>query len=128
MAQLGHGTASFAGLASGANTERDPRLPRPLLFLVPLAAFALSGCIASTAASIVTATVRVGAKAVDMATTSQSEADENRGRAMRKRDGKIAKLQKKYNHRLEACNRGETAACAEANQISGEIGQVRAER
>lgn len=98
-----------------------------LLLLTPLVALALSGCL-STAASLVTAPVRVGAKAVDMATTSQSEADENRGRAMRKRDEKIAKLQKRYNRRIEACNRGETAACSEASQISGEIEALRAER
>lgn len=101
---------------------------RPLLYLAPLAALTLSGCLASTAASIVTAPVRVGAKAVDMATTSQSEADENRGRAMRKRHDKIRKLEKKYNRALEACNRGQTAACSEANQISGEIERLRAER
>ena len=103
-------------------------MPRSLLFLAPLAALTLSGCLASTAASIVTAPVRVGAKAVDLATTSQSEADENRGRAMRKRDDKIRKLEKKYNRSLKACNRGETAACAEANQLSGEINQLRAAR
>lgn len=103
-------------------------MPRPLLFLAPLAVLTLSGCLASTAASIVTAPVRVGAKAVDMATTSQSEADENRGRAMRKRDEKIRKLEKKYNRALKACNRGESAACSEANQIDGEIERLRAER
>ena len=103
-------------------------MPRPLLFLAPLAALTLSGCLASTAASIVTAPVRVGAKVVDMATTSQAEADRNRGRAMRKRDQKIKKLEKQYNRRLEACNRGETAACSDANQISGEIEQLRAKR
>ncbi len=103
-------------------------MPRSLLFFAPLAVLTLSGCLASTAASIVTAPVRVGARAVDMATTSQSEADENRGRAMRKRDGKIRKLEKKYNRALQACNRGETAACAEANQLSGAINQLRAER
>lgn len=107
-------------------------MTRPLLFLAPLAAFALSGCLVSsavsTAASVATAPVRVGSKAVDLATTSQSEADENRGRAMRKRDDKIRKLQKKYNRSLEACNRGETAACAEASKLSGEIEALRAER
>ncbi|WP_292928396.1 hypothetical protein [Novosphingobium sp. PASSN1] len=105
---------------------------RPLLLLTPLAALMLSGCLVSsaigTAASVATAPVRVGSKAVDLATTSQSEADENRGRAMRKRDDKIRKLQKKYNRSLEACNRGETAACAEASKISGEIEALRAER
>lgn len=103
-------------------------MTRPLLVLAPLVALTLSGCIASTAASIVTAPVKVGAKAVDMATTSQSEADENRGRAMRKRDEKIRKLEKQYSRRLAACNRGETAACADANRISGEIEALRAER
>ena len=98
-----------------------------LLSLTPLAAMALSGCL-STATSLVTAPVRVGAKAVDMATTSQSEADENRGRAMRKRDDQIRKLQRRYNRRIEACNQGESAACAEASQINGEIEELRAKR
>jgi len=103
-------------------------LSRSLLFLAPLAALVLSGCLARTAASLVTAPVRVGARAVDLATTSQSEADEKRGRAMRLRDERIAKLQKRYNRRIEACNRGETAACSEASEISGEIEALRAQR
>jgi hypothetical protein len=107
-------------------------LSRPLLFLSPLLALALSGCLASTvlstATSVATAPVRVGSKAVDLATTSQSEADENRGRRLRKNDKKIRKLQKEYNRQMDACNRGETAACSEASQISGEIESLRAER
>lgn len=55
---------------------------------------------------------------------SQSEAD----RAADKRAQMIAKLEKKYGQRLEACNRGQTSACAEANQISGEIALLRKER
>ena len=96
--------------------------------LPPILALALSGCLAQTAMSVVTAPVRVGAKAVDLATTSQSEADENRGRAMRKRDDKIRKLQKKYNRQIEACNRGQSAACSEASNLNGEIEALRAER
>lgn len=103
-------------------------MSRALLFLSPLAVLALSGCLAQTAVGIVTAPVRIGAKAVDMATTSQSEADENRGRAMRKRDDRIRKLQRQYNRRIEACNRGESAACAEASQLNGEIEDLRAQR
>lgn len=103
-------------------------MARTPLLLAPIGAIMLSGCIASTAASIVTAPVKVGARAVDMATTSQSEADENRGRAMRKRDEKIKRLEKRYNRSLAACNRGQTAACADANQLSGEIAQLRKER
>lgn len=55
---------------------------------------------------------------------TSSEAD----RAAHKREQMITKLQKKYGQRLEACNRGQTAACAEANRISGEIALLRKER
>ena len=103
---------------------------RTLVILSPLLALALSGCLAQTAVSVVTAPVRLGAeagaKAVDLATTSQSEADENRGRKMRKRDGKIKQLQRRYNHRMDACSRGESAACADAARINGEIEDLRA--
>jgi len=56
-----------------------------LTILLP---FALSGCvvgtIASTAVDVVTLPVKVVSAGVDAATTSQSEADEKRGREIRK--------------------------------------------
>jgi hypothetical protein len=56
--------------------------------LVLLAAPALSGCvvgtIANTAVDVVTLPVKVASAGVDAATTSQSEADEKRGRELRK--------------------------------------------
>ena len=56
--------------------------------LVLLAAPALSGCvvgtIANTAVDVVTLPVKVASAGVDAATTSQSEADEKRGREIRK--------------------------------------------
>lgn len=47
---------------------------------------ALTGCttVASTAVSVVTLPVKAVSKGVDLATTSQSEADEKRGRELRK--------------------------------------------
>ena len=45
----------------------------------------LAGCV-STARTIVTAPVRVVGKGVDWTTTSQDEADRNRGREMRKQE------------------------------------------
>jgi hypothetical protein len=51
---------------------------------------ALGGCI-STAANIVTLPVKAASKTVDVLTTSQSEADESRGRAIRKREECIGK-------------------------------------
>ena len=57
------------------------------LFLAPLA-FALSGCVvatvAETAVDVVTLPVKVVSAGVDAATTSQSEADEKRGRELRR--------------------------------------------
>ena len=56
-----------------------------LLALLPLA---LGGCVATAVAdaavSAVTLPVKAVSKGVDLATTSQSEADEKRGRALRK--------------------------------------------
>ena len=53
-------------------------------------ALLLSGCaigtVASTAVGVVTLPVKVAAKTVDLATTSQSEADRKRGRELRKQD------------------------------------------
>jgi hypothetical protein len=56
----------------------------------PLALLSLSGCV-STATSIVTAPFKVAGKAVDWTTTSQSESDRNRGRALRKAEEKARK-------------------------------------
>ena len=61
------------------------------LGLVPL----LGGCIAQTAVDIVTLPVKVASKTVDVLTTSQSEADEKRGRAIRKREECIGKEQRR---------------------------------
>ena len=51
-----------------------------------IGSFALTGCIASTAIDIVTLPVRAAGAAVDAVTTSQSEADQKRGRELRKRE------------------------------------------
>ena len=50
------------------------------------------------------------------------------GREAQKRAHEIEKLEKKYSRRLADCTRGQTAACADANQISGLIETLRAER
>lgn len=71
------------------------------LFLAPLA-FALSGCVvatvAETAVDVVTLPVKAVAAGVDAATTSQSEADQKRGRELRKAEeerGRQARLAEK---------------------------------
>jgi hypothetical protein len=58
--------------------------------LVVMAGLALAGCvvdtIAKTAVGIVTLPVKVASAAVDAATTSQAEADQKRGREIRKQE------------------------------------------
>ena len=65
------------------------------LCFVPLLAFATSGCIvgsvAKTAVDVVSIPVKVVGAGVDAATTSQSEADEKRGRQLRREDERRAR-------------------------------------
>ena len=65
---------------------------RPLFFGVPLI---LGGCVvgtvASTAVDVVKIPVKVVSAGVDAATTSQSEADEKRGRELRKAEEKAGR-------------------------------------
>src|SRR3546814_16043146 len=63
-----------------------PLLLVPLLFLV-----VLSGCIARTAADIVTLPVKAAGAGVDAVTTSQDEADRNRGREIRRQEERAAR-------------------------------------
>ena len=67
---------------------------RAMLLLIPVALL-LSGCIARTAASIVTLPVRAVGAGVDAVTTSQEEADRNRGREIRKQEERDAKDRKR---------------------------------
>jgi hypothetical protein len=66
--------------------------------LLPL----LSGGCVRTVTSVVTAPVKVVGKAVDWTTTSQSEADRNYGRKMRKEEAKEGRERKKA---AEKCKR-----------------------
>ncbi len=57
--------------------------------------FLLSGCVAQIAADVITAPIKVASKTVDVMTTSQEEADRNRGREMRKQEKREAKERKR---------------------------------
>ena len=54
--------------------------------LAMVAMLLLSGCLARTATQLVTLPVKAASAAVDAVTTSQSEADEKRGREIRKEE------------------------------------------
>lgn len=89
---------------------------RILLLAVPLLA---GGCV-RTVASVVTAPVKVASKAVDWTTTSQSEADRNYGREMRKAEEREGRERRAWAKRCDdhperdGCDRydGFTAAAA----------------
>ena len=73
--------------------------------ILPALPLALAGCttIASTAVDVVTLPVKVVSKGVDVATTSQSEADEKRGREIRRAEEKAGKQARE---RAERCRHG----------------------
>lgn len=91
---------------------------------VALAPLLLGGCLAKTALDVATAPVKVAGKAVDLATTSQSEADEKRGREIRKREEKLAKLDRKLKEQEEDCLAGKDSACREAVVTRREIDEL----
>lgn len=85
-----------------------------------IAALALQGCLARAAVDVVTLPVRAVSKGVDVATTSQSEADEKRGREIRKREERLGELERNYNKQIERCRDGNESACDEAQAIKAE--------
>ena len=94
---------------------------KPIIPLALLAALALQGCLAKTAWDVATLPVKAGSKAVDLATTSQSEADEKGGRELRKREERRGKLERRYRDLREECEDGDRRACEEARETYEEI-------
>ena len=85
------------------------------------AALSLSGCLAKTALDVVTAPVKIASKAVDLATTSQSEADEKRGRELRKREEQLGKLDRQREKLARECDDGNNSACRDLVDVEEEI-------
>lgn len=92
----------------------------PLLCL-PL----LGGCVASVVGDVVTAPVKVVSKTADVLTTSQSEADEKRGRAMRQHEERLGKLSRKAREAREDCEDGERDACQRLEELEEQIAKER---
>ena len=91
------------------------------LLALPILALAMQGCLAKTALDVATAPIKVASKAADWATTSQDEADRNRGREIRRREEKLAELESDYRKLEDKCLAGDNAACREAVAVRGEI-------
>ena len=88
-----------------------------VLAILPLG---LSGCVATvakTAFDVVTLPVKVAAKGYDLATTSQSEADEKRGREVRKAEEDAGRAARAREQACAAATR-RGAACAPADPLA----------
>jgi hypothetical protein len=88
--------------------------------ILPLVGLSLSGCV-STVASVVTAPVKAVAKAADWATTSQDEADRNRGRELRAREERVGKLARQRDKAARQCADGDEEKCARVEVLEHEI-------
>jgi hypothetical protein len=73
------------------------------LALLPLLSACVVGTIASTAVDVVTLPVKVASAGVDAVTTSSSEADEKRGRELRKQEEERGKQARQM---AERCRKG----------------------
>lgn len=99
-------------------------MSRSTLILLPALALSLGGCIAKTVVDVATAPVRAGSQVADWATTSQDEADRERGRELRRREEQLGELESDY-HKLERkCLEGDDEACREAVAVRNEIEQL----
>ena len=94
----------------------------PLPFV---AALALSGCGVSSVVGVATAPIKAAGKAVDLATTSQSESDEKRGRDMRRREERLGKLERNEERARRDCYDGDRQACEQADDYADEIEDLR---
>ena len=61
------------------------------ILIAGLMAFGLGGCVAQAALDIATLPVKIASAGVDAVTVSQSEADEKRGRAIRRHEECLGK-------------------------------------
>jgi len=94
------------------------------IMILPVLPLALSGCVvgsvADAAVDVVTIPVKVASKGVDLATTSQSEADEKRGRELRKAEGRAGREAREL---AERCRKGKppsTDDCTAAEPARGD--------
>jgi hypothetical protein len=102
-----------------------PRTASATLFALAVLPMA-GGCVAKMAADIVTAPVRVAGKGFDLATTSQSESDEKRGRALRHQEERLGRLQREYRDHNRQCMRGDDDACINARNDYAEMQNLHA--
>ncbi len=98
---------------------------RVIAGLALIAPFLLGGCLAKTAVDVATLPVKAASKGVDLATTSQAEADRNRGRELRQREERYGKLDREYGRYLKRCQDGDRRACDHARRAYAQMQVLR---
>ncbi len=84
----------------------------------------LSGCAVGLVKDVVTAPIKVGGAVIDATTTSQSEADEKRGRQLREKEERIGKLMRKRDKYARDCPESGTA-CIRAGELDAQLQEER---
>lgn len=91
------------------------------LIVTASAALGLQGCLAKTVVDVATLPVKAASQTADWATTSQDEADRNRGRELRRDEERYGKLQRDYTRQYGKCQDGDDRACAQAQATWDEM-------
>ncbi|MGN6691768.1 MAG: hypothetical protein ACTHJU_12570 [Sphingopyxis sp.] len=97
-----------------------------VLIVAALSLPLLTGCV-SAVKTVVTAPVKAVGQVADWSTTSQDEADRNRGREMRKREEQMGKLSRQRDKAAEKCRDGQQDQCQRAEVLEHEIEAMMAE-
>lgn len=84
----------------------------------------LSGCV-GTLVDLATAPIRAVGQAADWATTSEEEADRNRGREIREIEERFGELQRRYTDQRKDCENGDASDCDSARETWEEMEQLR---
>ncbi|NYF31193.1 MULTISPECIES: hypothetical protein [Sphingopyxis] len=90
------------------------------VIVAAMAAPLLAGCV-SAVKTVVTAPVKAVGQVADWSTTSQDEADRNRGREMRKSEERVGKLSRQRDKAAEKCRDGNAEQCQRAEVLEHEI-------
>lgn len=106
--------------------QADGMMTMRAIFWAALTVPLLSGCV-SAVKTVVTAPVKAAGQVADWSTTSQDEADRNRGRAMREREERLGKLTRQRDKATEKCRDGSEEQCRRAEVLDHEIEAVMAE-
>jgi cell shape-determining protein MreC len=95
------------------------------ILLISAMVITLPGCVTSLVKEVVTAPVKIVSKTADVLTTSQSEADEKRGREMRRKEERLGKLSRQRDKYREQCDDGSQDACEKLRDIEDELAAER---